>query len=226
MGQYGIKGGYSGYKKNNAEREALDYYSTPTEEVFNILNILGIDFTNHTILENSVGGGHMIKGVEKYLLSNEQQAKNIITTDIKNRGWEGFSQEQNISKEKHIEYNLDFLADDYPYIENIDTIIMNPPFSTIEPFVMKSLEIAQKYVILLGRLQFVESESRFKNIFKTNPPTAIFQYVDRISCYKNGDINIKGQSAQAYAWFLWDCQSQEKTTFDWIRRYNKREVHK
>ena len=38
--QYNKKGMYSGYKKNNKEREALDYYSTPTEEVTHILNIL------------------------------------------------------------------------------------------------------------------------------------------------------------------------------------------
>ena len=36
MGQYSKKGLYSGYKKNNKEREALDYYSTPTKEVENI----------------------------------------------------------------------------------------------------------------------------------------------------------------------------------------------
>lgn len=40
MGQYSTKGLYNGYKKNNAEREELDYYSTPTVEVTNILNTL------------------------------------------------------------------------------------------------------------------------------------------------------------------------------------------
>ena len=33
-------GAYSGYDKNHKEREALDYYSTPIEEVENILNTM------------------------------------------------------------------------------------------------------------------------------------------------------------------------------------------
>ena len=37
MGQYTNKGLYNAYKKNNKEREEKDYYSTPTEEVYNIL---------------------------------------------------------------------------------------------------------------------------------------------------------------------------------------------
>ena len=38
MGQYSKKGMYSGYDKNHKERDKKDYYSTPIEEVFNILN--------------------------------------------------------------------------------------------------------------------------------------------------------------------------------------------
>lgn len=45
MGLYTKSGLYSGYKKNNKEREALDYYATPPREVFNILNILNINFS-------------------------------------------------------------------------------------------------------------------------------------------------------------------------------------
>ena len=51
MGQYTNKGLYNGYKKNQKEREELDYYATPTAEVKNILDILGYDYTEHTILE-------------------------------------------------------------------------------------------------------------------------------------------------------------------------------
>ena len=40
MGQYSKNGLYSGYKKNNKEREELDYYASPPAEVTNILNQL------------------------------------------------------------------------------------------------------------------------------------------------------------------------------------------
>lgn len=50
----------------------------------------------------------------------------------------------------------DFLSDDYPY-DKADYVIMNPPYSTIEPFTLRGLEIAQKGLLLLGRLQYLES---------------------------------------------------------------------
>ena len=57
--KYNKRGLYNGYDKKHKERDALDYYSTPTEEVINILNTLGYDFSNETILEPCIGGGHM-----------------------------------------------------------------------------------------------------------------------------------------------------------------------
>ena len=116
----------------------------------------------------------------------------------------------------------DFIEDSYPYIDNIDYIIMNPPFSLIEPFVMKSLEIAKKGVLMFGRLQFLEGEKRYEHILKDNPPTIFYTYVDRVACFKDGNTAIKPSSIQAYAWFYWDKQKDNKTTIaDWIRRIGK-----
>ena len=42
-----------------------------------------------------------------------------------------------------------------------------------------------------------------KIFFLKNPPTKIYQYVDRIQCWKDG-IKPKDSSAQAYAWLVWD----------------------
>ena len=54
MGQYSKKGLYSAYDKNHKERDALDYYSTPTEEVTNILETLNKEgLKDSTILEPS-----------------------------------------------------------------------------------------------------------------------------------------------------------------------------
>ena len=38
----------------------------------NILDTLGYDFTNKSILEPCCGGGHMIAGIQPYLLDNHQ----------------------------------------------------------------------------------------------------------------------------------------------------------
>ncbi len=56
MKQYSTKGLYNKYDKNHRERANLDYYSTPKEEVTNILNQLKLDFKNMVILEPCCGG--------------------------------------------------------------------------------------------------------------------------------------------------------------------------
>ena len=78
---------------------------------------------------------------------------------------------------------------------------------------------------MLGRLQFLEGEKRFENILAEYPPTDIYVYVDRIACFKNGDISQKMSSAQAYAWFYWDIEKVNTTIYNskihWLRRADK-----
>ena len=48
---YNNLGLYNSYDKKHKERDALDYYATPSEEVLNILQRLDIDFHNKIILK-------------------------------------------------------------------------------------------------------------------------------------------------------------------------------
>ena len=194
MGQYTNKGLYNAYKKNNKERAELDYYATPTAEVVNILNALNYDFSGETILEPCIGGGHMLNGIIQYCEENNQNPVKYIGTEWVDRGYS--------NPKAELTYKLDFLADDYP-IEEADIIIMNPPYATLEPFLIRALEIAQDKLIVLCRTQVLEGVSRYKNIFSKNPPTDVYQYIDRIQCWKNGE-KPTGSSAQAYCWLVWD----------------------
>lgn len=217
--KYNAKGMYNGYDKNHKERAALDFYATPTKEVENILNQLNIDFSNEIILEPCCGDGHMCNGIMNYL-NQVSGADALIATDIMERGGD-------FPHMAGKEY--DFLNDDYLdnikkecNFDSIDYIIMNPPFKLIEPFVMKSLGIAQKGIIMLGRIQFLEGKSRYENILKDYPPTDVYVYVDRISCFKDGDENIKQAGVQCYAWFYWDIPAMQHFHYDtklhWIKR--------
>ena len=211
MGQYTNKGLYNKYDKNHKERDKLDYYATPTHEVFNILKKLNLDFSNQKILEPCIGGGHMAQGIEQYINDKHFKDIKLVGTDIKDRGFNNSNWE--------LTYGLDFFDDDYP-IDSADWIVMNPPYSIIEPFVIRALEIADKGIIMLARLQFLEGEKRYENILKENPPTDVYVYVDRIQCWKDG-VKPEGSSAQAYAWFIWDKNKQEKeTNIHWLRRMN------
>lgn len=55
MRSYNKKGLYNSYDKKHKERDGLDYYSTPTEEVLNILNVLNINLNDAIILEPCCG---------------------------------------------------------------------------------------------------------------------------------------------------------------------------
>lgn len=220
MGQYTTKGLYNAYDKNHKERDKLDYYATPTVEVKNILDELGIDFSNCVILEPCVGGGHMAEGITEYCVENnywDSIGLNLIGTDIRDRGYRS-------EPFWTLKYGLDFFADDYPYDE-ADWIIMNPPYSVIEPFTIRALDIAKKGVIMLARLQFLEGEGRFEKILQYNPPTDVYVYVDRIQCWKDG-LKPDGSSAQAYAWFVWNREKNNEYLVEprihWIRRADKK----
>ncbi|MCM1223049.1 MAG: SAM-dependent methyltransferase [Lachnospiraceae bacterium] len=214
MGLYNKQGLLNGYKKNNKERDALDFYATPVEEVTNILEILNLDFSRASILEPCAGGGHMVKGILDYIYSQGYNSKlwTIKATDIKERP---------IVDNIEIETGLDFLSDEYPYNE-ADYVIINPPYSTIEPFVIRGLEIAKKGLLVLARLQFLEGKSRYDNILRETPPTDTFIYVDRIKCYKNGDFSQTESSAQAYVWVYWDKEKMAvpgyASELHWMRR--------
>lgn len=210
MGQYTSKGLYNSYDKNHKERDKLDYYATPTEETLNGLRAIGINFDGMTILEPSCGGGHMVKGIMDYLDENGYKA-DILATDIHDH--ESVCDFVKLTGEEY-----DFLSDNYPQEEDVDWIIMNPPYATIEPFTIRALEIANKGVIMLGRLQFLEGAGRYKNIFTKYPPTDVYVYIDRIQCWKGG-IKPSGSSAQAYAWFVWDKEKEGQfTTCHWLHR--------
>ena len=207
MGQYTTKGLYNGYDKNHKERDKTDYYATPTDEVVNILKTLNINLNNQVILEPCAGGGHMVNGILEYA------PKAIVyATD--------FSKHESITN--HIistGEDYDFLADNYEMPpSDIDWIIMNPPFKTIEPFLIRSLEIAEKGVVMFARLQFLEGQHRYDSILKENPFTDMYVYVDRIQCWKDG-VKPEGSSAQAYAWFIWNKEKKNnEPIIHWIRR--------
>ena len=153
----------------------------------------------------------MAKGIEAYLSYKDCKNVSLIGTDIKDRGF--------TSERWNLTYGLDFFSDDYP-IEESDWIVMNPPYSVIEPFLIRALEIADSGIIMLARLQFLEGSGRYEKILKDNPPSDVYVYVDRIQCWKNG-VQPEGSSAQAYAWFVWNNRvSNEAPAIHWIRRAN------
>lgn len=181
--------------RSSEDRQAEDFYATPIEEVENILSFEPL---TEPILDNSCGTGNIVKGLEK------KGYKNIIATDLYDRNYG--------------EVGLDFISEEYPYKTGIKSIIMNPPFKYINEFVVKSLKLAEDKVVVLARLQFLESVKRYEDIFKENPPSRIYVYVDRVSCARNGEFKKKMSQSMTYAWFVWDKHTSEKGQLKFIRK--------
>lgn len=87
-----------------------------------------------------------------------------------------------------------------------DCICTNPPFSKAVEFINHSLSLVSKrkgVVCMLLKLAFLETKSRYDNLFYDNPPTYVFVFVTRLKCYKNDNWDYDS-SMMPFAWFVWD----------------------
>jgi hypothetical protein len=142
-------------------------------------------FANHSIWEPACGEGHMSQVLQEY-------SDLVYASDIHNYG-------DNAVK--------DFLTCE---VEpgKYDWIITNPPFrgDMAERFVLRALDLAYQGVAMFVALQFLETGSRYENIFKDRPPTLISFFVERVPCLKGRWDPDKSTDA-AYVWLVWkkDC---------------------
>lgn len=137
------------------DREKNDYYATDPHTIQIFLDKLKEDnFKLHNkIWECACGEGH----ISKILINKGYE---VYSSDLIDRGFGNI---------------LDFLDTNYKNLE-LD-ILTNPPYKFGKEFVEKSLETVEKghYVIMLLKIQFLESKSRL-NLFKENPPIYIYIY--------------------------------------------------
>ena len=91
----------------------------------------------------------------------------------------------------------DFIAGGPPPLTAYDLVITNPPFSITMEFIRRSLELDTRYVVMLQRLNYIGTETRF-GFMKANPPD-MYVLPNRPSFQSSG----KTDSIE-YAWFVWD----------------------
>mgnify|MGYP001183741789 CR=1 FL=1 len=179
------------------EREERDYYATDPIAISNLLEIEQFD---NDIWECACGGGHMVNRLREH-------GHNVFATDIVYRGG-GHKR-------------LDFLSyDALNYLYKYD-IITNPPYRYALEFVNRATLIAKDKVAMFLRLQFLETQRRYK-FFKQCPPSRVLVFSSRIQCAKNGEFEkYKDGSAQAYAWFIWEKGFSGNPVIKWIPPNNK-----
>ena len=161
-----------------------DFYATSAKTTKLFLDRFKLE---GSILEPACGQGHMSEVIKEYYPYN-----NVMSTDLVYRGY-GIG-------------NVDFLTRDFN--RRFDTIITNPPFKYAKEFVEKGLEMSNKYVIMLLKIQFLESKSR-KELLTNSPLKYIYIHTDRQSTLKDGLLlnpinNRPWSTTLLLAWFVWE----------------------
>ena len=175
----------------NEDRHSEDYYATEPRATELLLEL---EEFNNCILEPACGEGHM----SDVLIG---RGYNVTSYDLIDRGYgDGV---------------MDFLSDDIQSWHG--DIVTNPPYKFAKQFVEKSLDIIPEgnKVAMFLKLLFMESQGR-KDLFMNNPPKTIYVSSSRLLCVKNGDFTMKGSSAVAYAWYIWEKGYKGDTVIKWF----------
>jgi hypothetical protein len=83
------------------------------------------------------------------------------------------------------------------------SIICNPPYHLVEPFIHHALGMGAAKVAMLGRLALLEGQGRRETLWTTTPFAKVWVFSRRISIPPGGrGIKATGGS-MAYGWFVW-----------------------
>lgn len=143
--------------------------------------------------------GHISKVLKTYYIDKE-----IISSDLINRGYG--------------QANIDFLT--YDFNRKFDNIITNPPFKYAREFVEKSLELANYKVIMLLKIQFLESKTR-KLFLMNSPLKYIYVFSERQNTMRDGlkinPLNNKPwNTTLLLAWFVWEKGYNGELIIRWL----------
>ncbi len=175
--------------KNRAER---DYYSTPPTAVEWLLKY---ETFNKNIWEPCCGEGSICETLKN-------KGFTVKSSDIFDYGYEGtIIQDFTTVTEK---FNGD--------------IITNPPYNQIIPFVLNAWNLCENKFAMLFKINVLESIQRHKHIFCKIPPSKVYIFTKRISCFRNGVIDNKG-SAVCYCWVVWEKNNIYEPIIRWIPNY-------
>ncbi len=180
--------------RRNADAREDDLYTTPPWAVRALMkrvNLPGI------IVDAGCGTGNIINT----LVEGGYDPDDIITVD----------------KYSH-DYTPDILMDycKFTPYDLPNTVITNPPFKLFTEFVNHSLSIASEMVCVFARINSLETATRFQDIYKDNPPSDVYLFVERVKCAKGGK-DSSGNNSVFYCWLVWNLTTPNiPTILHWI----------
>jgi hypothetical protein len=178
----------------NSERQQDDFYATDPRAIDLIYPYYPIPLN---VWEPACGQGHLSRRLEEL-------GHNVVSTDLVDRGY-GTP-------------GIDFL-NTYEVPEGVECIITNPPYKYSTQFVEHALDILEPGMpaIMLLKTISLEGKERYSKLFSKGYLKAMYQFVGRVLCAKNGDFDgvEKVGSMVAYAWYVFTKEHNESKIF-WI----------
>ena len=175
------------------DRAKYDFYAT---NPIAIDKLLKKETINHKVWECACGKLHLANRLKEV-------GYKVRCSDIVNR-----------LSDKNIEI-IDFLKYEGRWGGDI---ITNPPYSLAKEFVLKAIDVVEcgYKVYMFLKLLFLESQNRYKDLFSKYPPKNIYVFSKRINCAINGDFKQDSESAQCYAWYVWEKGYKGLPKVDWL----------
>ncbi|MCZ7595646.1 MAG: hypothetical protein M5U16_12670 [Hyphomicrobium sp.] len=185
---YNLNGSFKPPLKRFADLDGPDFFPTPAWATYALLDN---EPFRGGIWECACGDGAMARILET-------ASRKVISSDLYDRGF-GESGHNFIGSRR-----------------TADNIVTNPPYNCAEAFVKTGAVQAKRKFALLLRLAFLEGANRSNTIFSKLPPARVWVFSERITFYPKG-AERKGTGTTAYAWFVWDKDSPNRTELKWLK---------
>lgn len=153
----------------------------------------------------SAGMGHMLKPLTELVF------KEVIGSDLVPRE-PAYPDLPEITQ-------LDFLK---PTDQRADVIIMNPPYGQFNDFVRLGLERSNRVLAVLCRIQALEGQRRWESTYRTNPPSVVAVFADRIP-FRVGRITSRTTKMFTHCWMVFE-HGLEGSRLAWIPPTVQREL--
>jgi hypothetical protein len=172
--------------RRRSKKSGSDYFPTPPWATRALCRKLApcFDLASLSALDPACGGGHMSAPLGEYFES-------VRSTDLYD-----YSAEFAACEPGH-----DFISPSLDPEIVADWIITNPPFVIGEAFLKRALSRARVGVAFFVKVQFLEGISRFLSVYNVTPPSAVFQFAERVPLV-TGKLDPKAATNQSYIWVV------------------------